>query len=828
LPAPGTPRSLGSSQAIVIDAAASNVAQVSSTTANGAYRAGTTIPITVTFNEPVTVDTTGGTPALTLETGATDHAAIYASGSGTATLTFTYTLQLGDVSSDLDYVGATALALNGATMRDSAGNEANLALAAPGSTGSLGASKDLTIDNTPPTISNVTSTKADGVYKLGTVIPIAVAFTEAVTVAGGTPTLTLETGTIDRTATYATGSGTATLTFNYTVQAGDTSSDLDYLNTTALALGGATIRDAAGNDATLTLAAPGTSGSLGANKNLLLDSTAPAVSNVTSPTADGRYKAGTLIPVTVTFSKPVTVVTTNGTPTLTLETGSTNRAAAYSSGSGTATLTFNYTVQPGDVASDLEYTGTAALVPNGGTIRDAAGNDAVLTLAAPGSPGSLGANKGIIVDGAVPSVTINQAATQADPAIGSTIHFTVVFSEPVDDFATGDVPLSGTAGATTATVSGSGTTYDVAVAGMTADGTVIASVAPGAAHDAAGNASSASTSTDQTVTYDATAPTVASITPNLTKVTDANLGAGKFTLAVAFSEAMDTSVNPTITFPTAGEDPSGSPATLTFASGSWGADKRKYTAIYTIADRGLAMPNIDVAVTGGKDAAGNALEEESPVADVFDVDTLTPSARASLSGFVHLNAKNDGKDEVLNGKRVHPGVPGVTITLRRTDGAHPTRTTKTDSNGYYQFERLEAGTYQVVESQPAAFIDGKATVGTVAGKARGTAGRNRISNVVLGAGQTAVGYNFGEWSLQPRLISLRMFLSSAPPVERTIAQIQSAPAASQAAKAANVTAGPAERKAQAVDQVLSKVNAWKPQIPAAFLSAPTRRRFQGR
>jgi hypothetical protein len=330
------------------------------------------------------------------------------------------------------------------------------------------------------------------------------------------------------------------------------------------------------------------------------------------------------------------------------------------------------------------------------------------------------------------------------------------------------------------------------------------------------------------VTYDATAPTVASITPNLTKVTDANLGAGKFTLAVAFSEAMDTSVNPTITFPTAGEDPSGSPATLTFASGSWGADKRKYTAIYTIADRGLAMPNIDVAVTGGKDAAGNALEEESPVADVFDVDTLTPSARASLSGFVHLNAKNDGKDEVLNGKRVHPGVPGVTITLRRTDGAHPTRTTKTASNGYYQFERLEAGTYQVVESQPAAFIDGKATVGTVAGKARGTAGRNRISNVVLGAGQTAVGYNFGEWSLQPRLISLRMFLSSAPPVERTIAQIQSAPAASQAAKAANVTAGPAERKAQAVDQVLSKVNAWKPQIPAAFLSAPTRRRFQGR
>lgn len=100
-----------------------------------------------------------------------------------------------------------------------------------------------------------------------------------------------------------------------------------------------------------------------------------------------------------------------------------------------------------------------------------------------------------------PTVTINQDISQADPANSSPINFTVVFSEPVTDFATGDVTLSGTAGATTATVTGSGTTYNVAVSGMTANGTVIASLLAGVAHDAANNPSLASTNTDNSVTF---------------------------------------------------------------------------------------------------------------------------------------------------------------------------------------------------------------------------------------------------------------------------------------------------------------------------------------
>jgi len=63
------------------------------------------------------------------------------------------------------------------------------------------------------------------------------------------------------------------------------------------------------------------------------------------------------------------------------------------------------------------------------------------------------------------TVMINQAAAQADPTNSGPINFTILFSEPVSNFVTGDVTLVGTAGATTGTVTGSGTTYNVAVSG---------------------------------------------------------------------------------------------------------------------------------------------------------------------------------------------------------------------------------------------------------------------------------------------------------------------------------------------------------------------------
>ena len=67
---------------------------------------------------------------------------------------------------------------------------------------------------------------------------------------------------------------------------------------------------------------------------------------------------------------------------------------------------------------------------------------------------------------------------------------------------------AGTLAATVTNPSGDQMTYNVAVSGMTGDGTVTITLAAGAAHDAVGNPSLASTSTDNSVTYDTTAPTV--------------------------------------------------------------------------------------------------------------------------------------------------------------------------------------------------------------------------------------------------------------------------------------------------------------------------------
>jgi hypothetical protein len=132
----------------------------------------------------------------------------------------------------------------------------------------------------------------------------------------------------------------------------------------------------------------------------------PTVTDVTSSTANGHYLTGASIDVRVTLSEPVTVNTVNGTPTLTLETGATDRTATYVSGSGSSTLVFSYSVQAGDTAADLDYVSTSALSLNGGTIKSSAdSSDAVLTLPSPGAAGSLGANKAIVIDTTAPVVT---------------------------------------------------------------------------------------------------------------------------------------------------------------------------------------------------------------------------------------------------------------------------------------------------------------------------------------------------------------------------------------------------------------------------------------
>ncbi|MEG3960449.1 FG-GAP-like repeat-containing protein, partial [Microcoleus sp. herbarium2] len=157
--------------------------------------------------------------------------------------------------------------------------------------------------NTTPKVTAVTATTPDGSYSVGSTIAITVTFDAAVAVTG-TPQLQLETGTTDSFANYDSGSGGTVLTFNYVVQAEDTSGDLEYLATTALTLNGGTIKesaDTAAFDAFLTLPDTATANSLGGSKAIVIETVAPTVVLTSeSPTTTAAFL------VTATFSESVT------------------------------------------------------------------------------------------------------------------------------------------------------------------------------------------------------------------------------------------------------------------------------------------------------------------------------------------------------------------------------------------------------------------------------------------------------------------------------------------------------------------------------------------
>lgn len=104
----------------------------------------------------------------------------------------------------------------------------------------------------------------DGVYHTGDTVSVAVTFdsTMFVNTANGSPRLQLETGATDRYATYVSGSGTDTLHFTYTVQAGDEAARLNYASVSALEFNGAAITNSLGTAANLTLPAFGSAGTL--------------------------------------------------------------------------------------------------------------------------------------------------------------------------------------------------------------------------------------------------------------------------------------------------------------------------------------------------------------------------------------------------------------------------------------------------------------------------------------------------------------------------------------------------------------------------------------
>ena len=431
--------------------------------------------------------------------------------------------------------------------------------------GALGYEKAFTItvgDDVPPTVTAV-QVPASGAYRASQPLEFTVTFSEAVTVdtSGGTPRLALTVGGATRYATYQAGSGTTALTFRYTVAPGDT--DADGITVDSLSASGGTLRDAAGNDANVTL------NTVGSTSGILVDTTAPTLAIAAISTDDrlNASEAGTALTITGTAS---------GADGQTVRVGLNGQTYTGTITNGAWSVTVANTVL-GDLA-DQAYTVTA-------DVADTAGNDATQ------------ATRTVVVDKIAPTAAITSSALSNSAA-------------PI---------LAGTAEAgTTVTVSVAGATYtavaaidgrwlvDLATAvpaagtlALNTNGTNSVSVQ---STDAAGNVSPTAS---QTLTLDTTVPG----TPTVT------------------SAALTNVAKPTV----AGTAEAGSAVTVTVAgatyataadgNGAWSIDLA--TATPSAGTLALDSNGANAVSVTARDAAGNT---SAPVTQTLVIDTTAPTA----------------------------------------------------------------------------------------------------------------------------------------------------------------------------------------------------------
>ncbi|NBY48840.1 MAG: hypothetical protein EBQ56_13925, partial [Proteobacteria bacterium] len=262
---------------------------------------------------------------------------------------------------------------------------------AAGNVQSSASTLTVTVDTTAPTAATGLAFTASG----GTVVSNALNatntnFTVTATVtgdvgsAGGTAELLVGGASFGTpvTARVANGATTVSLTPSFT-----TAAQVQAAMASGSKVLTVKLTDSAGNTVT--------SSGDGNTVTVTDDYGAPTVSSVTTSTVAGSYKAAGTVAITVTFSE---AVTSTGTSSLLLETGSTDTAATCAAVTASTTLSCTYTVVAGDTTSHLDYQSTSALT---GTIADVAGNSATLTLPALRSSG-LYTGQTIIIDTTAP------------------------------------------------------------------------------------------------------------------------------------------------------------------------------------------------------------------------------------------------------------------------------------------------------------------------------------------------------------------------------------------------------------------------------------------
>lgn len=144
------------------------------------------------------------------------------------------------------------------------------------------------------------------------------------------------------------------------------------------------------------------------------------------------------------------------------------------------------------------------------------------------------------------------------------------------------------------------------------------------------------------------------------------------------------------------------------------------------------------------------------------------AAPATLSGYVYHDQSDDGRKDTGES-----GIAGVSLTLVDADGSR-IATTQSDSNGYYEFGGIQPGEYSILEAQPAGYLDGTDSRGSIGGRRSGNIGSDgdSLTAIALRQGEHGRDFNFGE--LLPASLAGRVhvdpndngqFDSGEPPLE---------------------------------------------------------------
>ena len=461
----------------------------------------------------------------------------------------------------------------------------------------------LTGDTDSPTVSSVVITSATGILNnllnVGDVLSVTLTFSKNVLVSGF-PQMTLVVGSTDQTSTYTSGSGSTALVFQYTIQAGETDTDGISIGANVLALNSGTLRDAAGNSATLTHSA------MPANTSYKVDTTAPTVNTFTL--SDTELKIGDNATVTLVLSEAVASFSSAADITVTSGTLATMTSTDNITWSGTFTPTSNIEDASNTLSLATSYTDTA------------------------GNAGPAATTSNYEVDTTAPSVnsfTLSDTALKA----GDNATVTLEFSETVASFSSSaDITVNNGTLATMTSSDNITWTGTFTPTTNTEDASNTLSLATSYT-DTAGNGGPAATTANYEV--ETLVPTVSSVAiTSATGIQNNLLNTGDvISFTSTFSENVLVTGFPKITLVVGSTDRS---ATYTSGSGST-ALVFQYTILAGETDTdGISIGANVLALNSGtlRDAAGNnaTLTHSSLSANTsYKVDTTAPTATWSAA-----------------------------------------------------------------------------------------------------------------------------------------------------------------------------------------------------